>query len=144
MKVLTQSQKYKANIPNTTLSWSTKSYYGRLHLSPCDLRLFPTHLPFSVFARVHLNEVSLLRLKLQMSSKRSSIKFLPSSAPHRNLRHTNFIKSQGCSDWMALPSRHRQHQREVHAWKASVHSERWWEWWGQRDKDTYMKSWLAF
>lgn len=60
------------------------------HSSPFDLRLLPTTFPSSFFGRDSLNEVFVLRPKLQTPSKRSSIKILPSSAPCRNLRRTNF------------------------------------------------------
>ncbi len=82
------SQQHKVSPPS--LEVPSAELQSATAESTLDLHLLPAPLSSSFFGRDSLNEVFVLCLKLQTPLKRSSIKTLPSSAPCRNLRHTNF------------------------------------------------------
>lgn len=83
----TKSTPRRRQPPGSPLSWSTKRHSSANKALPLIYVSSPL-LPF--FGWDSLNEVFVLRPKLEMPSKKSSKKTLPSSAPCRNLRCTNF------------------------------------------------------
>lgn len=138
-----QTEEYKVypprrQPPGSPLSWSTKRHGSANKALPLIYVSSPL-LPF--FGWDSLNEVFVLRPKLEMPSKKSSIKTLPSSAPCRNLRCTNFHR---LSWLLRLNSLVFKAQMPSKGGEVSMSSDRQGEGLGQTDKNKTIWLILSF